>query len=269
MNGKTFLLLQLFFCLVFLASTSDLSAGTFQDIKSRGKLIAGVKTDFPPFGFLDKEGVHRGFDIDLVKALARELLGTEEKVEFVAVTTGNRMDFLTSGRVDLIAATLSITTERMKEIDFSTPYFMTGQMILVRRDSPIAKYRDLAGKKIATIQGSIGDSAIREVVSHVERVRFEDNFKALQALRERRVEAFVQDYVLLLNLLQKDSGLRIADLKPFRLTPYSLGVRKGDREWLTFVNSALAMIAQSGESERLLDKWFGEEAKVLLKSLQK
>jgi ABC-type amino acid transport substrate-binding protein len=71
------------------------------------------------------------------------------------------------------------------------------------------------------------------------------------------------------NLLQESPGLRIAGLKPFRGAPYSVGVRKGDKEWLDFINSTLAMIARSGESEKLLDIWFGEEAKVLLRSLKK
>ena len=71
------------------------------------------------------------------------------------------------------------------------------------------------------------------------------------------------------NLLQDSPGLKIAGLKPFRGAPYRLGVRKGDKEWLDFINSTLTMIAQSGESEKLLDKWFGDEAKGLLRSLKK
>jgi len=269
MKGNTFLFALLVLGLLVLASSSNGIAGTLQDVKNRGKLIAGVKTDFPPFGFLDQKGTHKGFDIDLAKAISKELLGNEETVEFIPVTTGNRIAFLTSKKIDMIAATMSITEERMKEVDFSTPYFMTGQVILVRGDNKITKYQDLAGKKVATIQGSIGDLAIGQMVPKVARVRFEHNFEALQALKDRQVEAFVQDYVLLSNLLQESPGLKIAGLKPFRPTPYSLGVRKGDKEWLDFINSTLAMIAQSGESEKLLDKWFGQEAKVLLRSFKK
>jgi ABC-type amino acid transport substrate-binding protein len=269
MKGNTFRLALLVLGLLVLASSSSGIAGTLQDVKNRGKLIAGVKTDFPPFGFLDQKGAHKGFDIDLAKAISKELLGNEETVEFIPVTTGNRIAFLTSKKIDMIAATMSITEERMKEVDFSTPYFMSGQMILVRGDNKITKYQDLEGKKVATIQGSIGDIAIGQMVPKVVCVRFEHNFEALQALKERQVEAFVQDYVLLSNLLQESPGLKIAGLKPFRPTPYSLGVRKGDKEWLDFINSTLAMISKTGESEQLLDKWFGQEAKALLRSFKK
>jgi ABC-type amino acid transport substrate-binding protein len=269
MKRNTFLLLLLVLVLLSLVSSGGGFAGTLRDVKARGKLIAGVKTDFPPFGFLDKKGVIKGFDIDMAKALSKELFGNEGAVEFVPVTTENRIAFLTSNKIDIIVATLTITEERKKKIDFSIPYFVSGQLILVQGDSKITKYQDLAGKKVATIRGSVGDIAIREMVPNAERIKFERNFEALQALKERRVEAFVQDYVLLYNLVQKNPGLRIGGLEPFRPAPYGLGVRKGDKEWLDFINSTLVKMEESGEYEKLLEKWFGMEAKALWRLFKK
>jgi polar amino acid transport system substrate-binding protein len=263
MKRNMSLLLLLVFCFLSLAYSGEGIAGTVQDVKRRGKLIAGVKTDYPPLGFLDKKGVNKGFDIDIAKALSKELFGNEEAIQFVPVTSGNRIAFLTSKKIDIIVATLTITEERKKQVDFSIPYFITGQLILVRGDSAITKYQDLAGKKVATIRGSTGDIAIGELVATAERVKFERNFEALQALKERRVEAFVQDYVLLFNLLQKNPGLKMASLQPFRAARYGLAVRKGDKEWLDFINSTLAKMKETGEYEKLLEKWFGLEAKAL------
>jgi polar amino acid transport system substrate-binding protein len=269
MKRNTFLLLLLVVVLLSLVSSGEGFAGTLQEVKERGKLIAGVKTDFPPFGFLDKKGVIKGFDIDMAKALSKELFGNEEAVEFVPVTTENRIAFLTSKKIDIIVATLTITEERKKKIDFSIPYFVSGELILVQGGSKITKYQDLAGKKVATIRGSVGDIAIREMVPTAERIKFERNLEALQALKKRRVEAFVQDYVLLYNLVQKNPGLRIAGLEPFRPAPYGLGVRKGDKEWLDFINSTLEKMEKTGEYEKLLEKWFGMEAKALWKLFKK
>jgi ABC-type amino acid transport substrate-binding protein len=269
MKRNTFLVLLLVLVLLSLVSSGEGFAGTLQEVKERGKLIAGVKTDFPPFGFLDKKGVIKGFDVDMAKALAKELFGNDEAVEFVPVTTENRIAFLTSKKIDIIVATLTITEERKKEIDFSLPYFVSGQLILVQGDSRITKYQDLAGKKVATIRGSVGDIAIRELVPTAERIKFERNFEALQALKKRRVEAFVQDYVLLYNLVQKNPGLRIAGLEPFRPAPYGLGVRRGDKEWLDFINSTLVKMDETGEYEKLLEKWFGMEAKALWRLFKK
>jgi polar amino acid transport system substrate-binding protein len=263
MKKSTSLLLLFVFCFLSLVLFGEGIAGTLQDVKRRGKLIVGVKTDYPPLGFLDKKGVNKGFDIDIAKALSKELFGNEEAIQFVPVTPGNRITYLTSRKIDVIAATFTITEDRKKEVDFSNPYFITAQLILVRGDSKITKYEDLAGKKVATIRGSIGDIAIRELVPTAERVKFEGNFEALQALKERRVEAFVQDFVLLFNLLQKNRGLRMASLQPFRPARYGLGVRKGDKEWLDFINSTLVKMKETGEYEKLLEKWFGLEAKAL------
>ncbi len=261
MKRRTFLFLGL--SLLSLVFSGEGIAGTLQEVKERGKLIAGVKIDFPPFGFLNKKGVNEGLDIDIVKALSREILGNEEAVEFIPVTTENRIAFLISRRIDLIAATITITEERRMEVDFSIPYFHTGLQILVQRDSKIEKYQDLAGKKVATIDGSTGDKAIGELIPTAQRVKFESNYEALQALKERRVEAFAQDYTLLYGLLQNNPELRFAGLEFFDPSFYGLGVRKGDREWLDIINSKLAKMRDTGQYEKLLEKWFGIEGKIL------
>ena len=263
MKTKTFMPLLLGLGLLFWVSSGDGTAGTLQDIKARGKLIVGVKTDYPPLGFLDKKGVNKGFDIDISKALSKELFWKENAVEFVSVTSENRIPFLISRKIDLIAATLTITEIRKREVDFSIPSFITGQLILVRADSKITKYQDLAGKKVATIRGSTGDIAIKELVPAAERIKFKTNFEALQALKEHRVEAFVQDFVLLFNLLQKNPGLKMAGLQPFRPGRYGLAVRKGDKEWLDFINATLTKMKETGDYDKLLDKWFGPEAGAL------
>jgi len=263
MKANTFPVLFVFLGLLSLFPLGEGVAGTLQDIKARGKLIVGVKTDYPPLGFLDKKGVNKGFDIDIAKALSKELFGKENSVEFVSVTSEDRIAFLSSGKVDVIVATLTITEERKRDVDFSIPYFITAQMILVRADSKIAKYQDLAGKKVATILGSTGDIAIGELIPTAERIKFERNFEALQALKERRVEAFVQDFVLLHALVQKTRGVKMAGLQPFRPGRYGLAVRKGDKEWLDFINATFAKMKETGEYEKLLDKWFGLEARVL------
>ena len=263
METKAFLSLLIFMGFLSLFPLGDGVAGTLQDVRTRGKLIVGVKTDSPPLGFLDKGGVHKGFDIDIAKALSKKLFRDEEAVEFVSVTSENRIPFLISRKIDVIAATLTITEEEKSEVDFSIPYFITGQTILVRTDSKITKYQGLAGKKVATIRGSTGDIAIGELVPDAERIKFEDNFQALQALKEHRVEAFVEDFVLLFNLLQKNPGLKMAGLQPFRPGRYGLAVTKGNKEWLDFIDATLTKMKNTGEYAKLLDKWFGPVARVL------
>jgi len=263
MKANKFLVLFFSLWLLSLFPIGEGVAGTLEDVKARGKLIVGVKTDYPPLGFLDEKRINKGFDIDMAKAFSKELFGNERAVEFVSVTSENRIPLLTSKKIDVLMATLTITEQRKREVDFSAPYFITAQMILVRADSKITKYQDLAGKKVATIRGSTGDTAVGELVPDAERIKFERNSEALQALKKRRVEAFVQDFVLLYALMQENRGLRMAGLQPFRPGRYGLAVRKGDEEWLDFINAAFAKMKETGEYEKLLDKWFGPVARVL------
>jgi ABC-type amino acid transport substrate-binding protein len=262
MKKNMSLLLSLVFCFLSLVRSEEGIAGTLQDVKKRAKLIAGVKSEYPPFGFLDNKGAYRGVDIDIVKTLAQKLFGNEKVVEFVPVTPENRIGLLTSGRIDMIVS-LNITEEGKREIDFSIPYFISGQSILVRGDSKITKYQDLAGRRVATIRGSKGDVTIGELVPTAQRIKFEHPSEAVQALKEDHVEGFVEDYVSVYYLVQKNRGLRIAGLEPFSLASVGMGVRKGDKEWLRFINSTLEEMKKSGEYERLLDKWFGAQARVL------
>jgi len=268
MKRNVFLLLLLMVTLLSLAYFEKGIAGTLQDVKKRGKLIAGVKSEYPPLGFLDNKGVNKGFDVDIARALANELYGNEEAVEFVSVMPENQIAFLTSGKIDIIVG-ISTAEERKREIDFSIPYFISGQSILVRGDSKITKYQDLAGKQVATIRDSIGDFAIGELVPTAQRIEFEHPPDAVKALTEHRVEAFVEDYVSLYNLLQRNRGLRIAGLQPFSPAPQSLGVREGDKEWLDFINATLEKMKKTGEYEKLLDKWFGLEARELWRLFKK
>ena len=264
MRGRFVLILSVLMISSLMISFGEGFGGTLQEVKARGKLIAGVKTDFPPFGFVDEKGANKGFDVDIAKALAKGLFG-KEAVEFVAVTSGNRIAFLTTNKIDIILASMTITEERKKVIDYSIPYFMSGHLILVHKDSNITKVQELAGKKVATTQGSTGDIVIGELVPTAERIKFQHNSESLQALKDRRVDAFVQDDMLLIDLQKRNPDLKIVGWPPFRPAPYGLGVRKGDKEWLDSVDATLTKMKKAGEYQKLWDKWFGEAKAMLLK----
>ena len=268
MKRSTSLLLLLVFCVLPLISSTEGGAATLQEVKQRGKLIAGVKTDFPPLEFLDGKGVLKGFNIDIAGALAKDFFGSEKAIEFVRVTPENQIVFLTSGKVDAIVA-MGVTGEREKKIDFSTPYFISGQCILVRGNSQITKYQDLAGKQVATLPGSMGDSAIAELVPTAQRIRFERPSEAVNAVTSRRVEAYVGDFISLYNLANRTRGVRIASLEPFSPAPFSVAVNEGNKELLDAINAALEKMKKTGEYENLLKKWFGAQATVLWRLFQK
>ena len=242
------------------AESLDKSQGirsTLRELKEKGKLIAGVPSNEAPFGFTDERGELRGIDIDIAEALGKEIWGKEGKVEFVKVTVETMLDLLQSGKIDILLAPLSISKEREKTIDFSVPYFVSGYLILVERDSKISRYQDLGGKNLAIIQDTRGEKIIHELTPAAKLVRFRQNTQALQALKEHKVDAFLQLDVFLFYLETKDKNLRVVGLQSIAPSPIGLAVRKGDREWLNFVDITLLKMMTSGQYRKLLEKWFG------------
>ncbi len=238
-------------------------AGTLQDVKARGALIAGVRTDLVPFGFLGTKGINTGFDIDIAHSLAKALFGKEDAVEFVPVTRANGTSFLSEKKIDVLLGGLTPESHQ-RGIDYSVPYFESGHLILVRDDSKIAGYQDLAGKNVATILGSTADSALRELVPRANRVIFEHHSEALNALKDRRVDAFVDTALIIIHFQRRNPKLKIAGFQPFGNLAYAVGVRKGDEEWLGFVNATLTKMKETGQYEKLSEKWFAEAMALLL-----
>jgi len=244
--------------LLALALVGQAVAGsTLDEVKRRGKLIAGVKTDFPPFGYVDSAGKNLGFDVDVAHLFAKALFGDENKVELVAVTSGNRIPFLQSGKIDIIIATVTVTEERKQVVEFSDPYFLSGGLLLVPKNSPIKGVEDLAGKTVAVIQGAIQDKDIEELAPKASRIKFGKVSEAILAVKGGRADAFSQDDVLILTLAKENPDLRPAG-KPFTPRPYGIAVRKGDLEFIKWVNGQLARMKQDGTYDRLWKKYFGE-----------
>src|SRR6266550_4470471 len=127
-------------------SASAQTPGTLAKIKERGKLLAGVKLDTPPFGSLDDKNEPAGFDIDLVRKIGARI---GVPVELVKVTSATRIPLLVSGNVDLVAASMTHTRERDRAIDFSITYYTGGQSLMVPQASVITGIKDLGGKQVA------------------------------------------------------------------------------------------------------------------------
>jgi ABC-type amino acid transport substrate-binding protein len=262
--SKVFLPLVAISCVLSLVCFKEGIAGTLQDARTRGSLIAGVRTDLPPFGFLDKNSVVKGIDIDIAKNLAKELFGKENAVKFVPVSSANGLDILNTKKLDILLGGIIITELHKEVIDYSIPYFMGGHLILAREDSTIARYQDLAGKQVAIILGSTGDIAIRELVPQARRVTFTDYSEAVQALKDRHVDALVDTNRVVIHFQRRNPKLKMAGFQPFWPVSYGVGVRKGDEEWLYFVNTALTKMKETGQYEKFLEKWFAEEMALLL-----
>ena len=250
--------------LLALALAGQVMAGTLDEVKKRGKLIAGVKTDFPPFGYVDSSGKNLGFDVDVAHLFAKALFDDENKVELVAVTSGNRIPFLQSGKIDIIIASVTVTDERRQVVEFSEPYFMSGGLLLVPKNSSIKGVEDLAGKTVAVIQGAIQDKDIEQLAPKADRVKFGKVSEAVLAVKGGRADAFSQDDVLILTLAKEDPDLKPVG-KPFTPRPYGIAVRKGDVEFIKWVDGQLDKMKKDGTYDALWKKYFGDVEAYLFK----
>jgi polar amino acid transport system substrate-binding protein len=250
------ILLMLVTCVILVAAPA-MAESVLDKVKTRGKLIVGVKDTVPPFGFVDeKTGQLVGFECDLVAAIGKKL---GVPVEFKPVTSQTRIPTLKEGNVDLLAATMTHTKTRDDEIDFTQTYFYDEQKLLVKKGSPVKSYKDLAGKKVGSAKGSTSEQNIIKVQPKCVVVSFENYPEAFLALKQGKVEAVTTDSGILL-------GLKASDEKPdawevvgadfIAAEPYAMGVVENDSKWRDFINVVLIELQNSGEYEKLWTKWF-------------
>lgn len=245
-------------------TTGAAMAGTLEDIKARDKLIVGVKTDFPPFGYVDAAGKNLGFDVDIAQLFAKALLGDENKLELVAVTSGNRIPYLQSNKIDIVLASMTITDERKQVVEFSEPYFLSGGLLLVKNESTVKSVEDLNGKTVAVVQGSWEDKALETLAPKAEHLKFAKVSEAVLAVKGGRAEAYCHDDVVILSVAKENTDLKPVG-KPFQPQPYGIAVRKGDTEFNKWVNEQLAAFRKDGTYNKLWSKHFSDIEASLVK----
>lgn len=249
------------FCALAVAAAIVMLAGagapaadqsTLDAVKSRGMLLAGVKYDTPPFGFVDQNNQVVGFDVDLVREIARAL---NVKVDLVKVTSPTRIPMLVAGNVDIVAASMTHTAEREKTIDFSITYYTGAQTLLVPGDSPIRGVKDLDGKTVAVQQGTTLEKNIAALATGAKILPFRDYTSAWLAVRQGRADALTGSYDILRGFQKNAQGFKIVGEK-FSVEPFGIGIRKGDTAMRDLVNKVLRDLWASRRYQELYRKWF-------------
>ncbi|MCB0187042.1 MAG: transporter substrate-binding domain-containing protein, partial [Caldilineaceae bacterium] len=234
-------------------------ASTAAIIVARGKLRVGVRQDAPPFGAINSAGALVGFDIDLAHEVARRWLGDANAVEFVAVSAADRIPRLASGDVDLLFAAMPYKRERDAFIDFSQPYFVDGQVLLVRDDDAITEWRALAGKVVAVVAGAPTLDPLQQEMArlgiNVETQTFEAYSQALAALTAGQVDAITGDSITLNQFTSTTPGLRLVGQ---RLNPdyYAAGLPQAESMLRALLNFTLQDMKTDGSYDRIYQRWF-------------
>lgn len=238
----------------------DSGKNALDTIKENDKIVFGVKNDTRLFGLKNPgTGEIEGFDIDISKAIAKEILGDENKAEFKEVTSKTRIPMLNNGDVDAVVATMTITEERKKEVDFSDVYFDAGQSLLVKTDSPIKGVEDLdSSTTVLAVKGSTSSQNIRKAAPDAKVNEFENYSEAFSALKAGQGDALTTDDAILYGMADEDPSFHLVG-KTFSEEPYGIAVKKGNSELVEAINDTLKKLKDSGEYDKIKDKWIKEE----------
>ncbi len=216
-----------------LAVSATASAGTLDDIRARGRLIVGVKTDYAPLGFIDAGGRNAGVEVELARYIAGKLLGDPDKIEFVLVVFRTRVDYLLAKKIDMILATMVTTPERLKIVDASIPYLRPGGgTLMAPKDGPVTSWETTRGHDVCANESAYFNPTILGRFG-ARIIEFPETELAYQALAARRCAAYAFDEILV-RLKVKDpqwTGYAVVG-EPLQTNGHHIGVRKNDEEFL-------------------------------------
>ncbi|POU74422.1 cysteine ABC transporter substrate-binding protein [Leclercia sp. LSNIH6] len=238
--------------------STQAQADQLADIKAAGVVKVATFDANPPFGSVDAKSHELvGYDVDFAKALAKSL---GVKLELVATNPANRIPLLQSGKADLIVADITITPERAQVIDFSTPYFVTGQQFLVPAKGA-DKLEAYSKARIGAVKGTTGEQALHQRFPQSRVLSYDDIPLALTALRNDNVQAITQDSTILAGLLAQAPDKANFKILPDLLSKEEIGVgvKKGETALLKVVNDELVKLENTGDAAKIYDVWFGPQ----------
>jgi polar amino acid transport system substrate-binding protein len=236
-------------------SADGAAADKLDDIKARGRLIAGVTESSPPFSYRDGENGVIGYDVDLASEVAKRLGVGMEKISII---NAERIPSLQQDKVDLVATGMTRAENRKRDIAFSLAYLDSPHKVLVRKDAGITGVKQMAGRRLALVRSASVDAELKAAVPALEIVLLDDYRACFTALQEKRVDGFLADEILLLSFARKSGAPQdltfIADYDLPRTAGF--GIKKGEPRFTEFVDETLLALEASGEAARIFDKWF-------------
>ena len=229
------------------------AAQSVADIKKKGELTVGMLVDFPPYGTTNAQNQPDGYDADVAKLLAKDL---GVKVNIVPVTGPNRIPFLLTNKVDVLVASLAITPERAKQVQFSQPYAAATIVLYGKTGSAIKSAADLKGVRVGVARASTQDVAVTKAAPEGTEIRrFDDDASAMQALISGQVDAIGCSVTVAAQIAKRVPANTFEN--KFNLVQQAMGIasRPGQEELNKTMNDFVARNTANGELNKLYRKW--------------
>jgi putative glutamine transport system substrate-binding protein len=227
-----------------------------EKIRSRGVLKVGINSDSQPYGFVDSNGNYAGYDVDLARYIAQYIVNNPNGVEFTRVTPSNRLLKASTGEVDIVISTVTITPFREQVVNFSIPYDVAGQAILVKSNSSITSLTDLNGQNVGVIFGTTAEKNMKKLVPNANLLGFSTYKDAYNALKADRINAITSDDTILSRFTYYDKSVKLLP-KRYSREPYGIAFKKSEsaikfKESLDF---AIEDLQRKNVIQRLRKKW--------------
>jgi polar amino acid transport system substrate-binding protein len=235
----------------FYITIEQVSAQTLDAVKARGKVIIGVQGDNVPFGFIDSSGKNAGFDVD-IGMLFGQYLGVP--VEFQVVTNQNRIAALQTRKVDVLFATLGMSPDRAKSLQYSKPYAANVMQVLAKKSLKVSGPVDLTDVPLGVPKASTQEIVLTEIAPKAKFLRFDDDSSTIQALLSGQVDAVGASQFYLARVEELSPGI-YENKFPIKTNYNGAGTILGDKVWNETVNKFLDQINANGKLTEFYRKW--------------
>lgn len=242
-------------------NSSDGSYRTLDQIKSDGTLKIGVFSDKSPFGYVDENGEYQGYDIELAKRLGEDL-GVD--VEFVSTEAANRVEYLKTGKVDIILANFTVTDERAEQVDFADAYMNVALGVVSHKDNAVTDLSQIGDRPVIIISGTTAETYLTENNPELTLEKYDTYAAAKTAFENNPDAVWANDNTEVIAFANSaGSGYVVGIEQLGDLDTIAPAVSKGNTELLDWINEDLAKLGAENffheDYEKTLESTYGDE----------
>lgn len=241
-----------------LVAVTTAQAGAIDDAVKRGTLRVGMDPTYMPFEMTNKRGEIIGFEVDILKALAKSM---NVKLEMVSTAYDGIIPALMTNKFDFIGSGMTLTQERNLRLNFSEPFIVVGQTLLIRKElaGEIKSYKDLNNEKyrLTSKLGTTGEMVAKKLIGKAKYHGYDNEQEGVMDVVNGKADAFVYDAPYNVVAVEKAGAGKLLFLEePFTYEPLAFGLKKGDYDSINYINNFLHQIKHDGTYDRIHDKWF-------------
>jgi polar amino acid transport system substrate-binding protein len=238
------------------------SADTLSEIQKRGKLRVGMEPGYMPFELTNQKGEIIGFDVDMAKRMAAAM---KVELELVSTAWDGIIPALLTGKFDVIMSGMTLTQERNLSVNFADPYILIGQSILIKKEhaDAVKSYADLNDAKytVASKLGTTGEQATKRMIPNAKYISYETEQEGVMEVVNGKIDAFIYDLPFnAIAVSQKGQGKIVHLSEPFTKEPLAWAIRKGDVDFLNWLNNFMSQVKYDGVYDKIYQKWFKDDA---------